>query len=151
MKTYFTDILEKGENGLYLCQMPTGSGKTYSVVEAIKDYVIGHSEDNSVNSTKGTQEGGHRDNSPRRKIIYLTTLNKNVIDTELQEAFGDEELYSKNVLHIRANLDEVIEKLSTMDIPSSFRNEQYVNMIRNMSKGSFSRTLITFTLFRGPA
>jgi type II secretory ATPase GspE/PulE/Tfp pilus assembly ATPase PilB-like protein len=39
MKTYFTDILEKGENGLYLCQMPTGSGKTYSVVEAIKDYV----------------------------------------------------------------------------------------------------------------
>lgn len=134
MKTYFTDILEKGENGLYLCQMPTGSGKTYSVVEAIKDYVIGHSEDNSVNSTKGTQEGGHRDHSPRRKIIYLTTLNKNVIDTELQEAFGDEELYSKNVLHIRANLDEVIEKLPTMDIPSSFRNEQYFNLKESIGR-----------------
>ena len=134
MKTYFTDILEKGENGLYLCQMPTGSGKTYSVVEAIKDYVIGHREDNSVNSTKGTQEGGHRDNSPRRKIIYLTTLNKNVIDTELQEAFGDEGLYSKNVLHIRANLDEVIEKLPTMDIPSSFRNEQYFNLKESIGR-----------------
>ena len=97
MKTYFTDILEKGENGLYLCQMPTGSGKTYSVVEAIKDYIIGHREDNSVNSTKGTQEGGHRDNSPRRKIIYLTTLNKNVIDTELQEALAVQQMASKQL------------------------------------------------------
>lgn len=125
MKTYFTDIIENGDNGLYLCQMPTGSGKTYNVVEAIKDYVLSDKTDGSRDHQDGQTQDNEFERKKGRKIIYLTTLNKNVISNELRAAFGDENAYFRNVLHIKSNLDEVLEKLPSLNIPSKFRNHQY--------------------------
>ena len=125
MKTFFSDIIENGDNGLYLCQMPTGSGKTYNVVEAIKDYVLSDKTEEFGSQLDRQTKDNKCGKKKGRKIIYLTTLNKNVISNELKEAFGDEELYARNVLHIRANFDEVMEKLPSLQIPSKFRSQQY--------------------------
>ena len=132
MKTYFKSIIENGDNGLYLCQMPTGSGKTYNVVKAIKDYVLSDQTEGSKEFPDGQTKDNRCGKKRGRKIIYLTTLNKNVISNELREAFGDEGAYSRNVLHIRSNLDEVLEKLPTLNIPSKFRNQQYEALLTSI-------------------
>lgn len=57
MKDYLLDVMQRHEQGLYLCELPTGNGKTYDSAHAMKEYA-----DSIVDDTK---------------IIYLTTLNKN--------------------------------------------------------------------------
>ena len=66
-----------GEHGLHLCELPTGYGKTYNVVHAMKEYLA--------------------DPDNHRKIIYLTTLNKNLPEKELLSAFdNDGAAYRRN-------------------------------------------------------
>ena len=98
MKDYILEIMKAGQKGLYLCELPTGYGKTYNAVQAMKAYA---------------DTGDHK-----KKIIYLTTLNKNLPEAELLAAFGgDEAEYQRRVLRIRSNFDEVTEKLENLQIP----------------------------------
>lgn len=106
MKEYLITTMLCGEHGLYLCELPTGYGKTYNVVHAIKEYLA------------------NPDN--HRKIIYLTTLNKNLPEKELLSAFDNNEAaYRKNVLRIRSNFDEVTEKLENLAVPEEFQTDRY--------------------------
>ena len=66
MKEYIITTMFCGEHGLHLCELPTGYGKTYNVVHAMKEYLA--------------------DPDNHRKIIYLTTLNKNLPEKELLSA-----------------------------------------------------------------
>ena len=45
-----------------------------------------------------------------RKLIYLTPLRKNVgeEEEELKKAYENEELFEKEVLHIKSNVDNII-------------------------------------------
>ncbi len=36
LKDYLLDIMQKHEHGLYLCELPTGNGKTYDSAQAMK-------------------------------------------------------------------------------------------------------------------
>lgn len=108
MKNYVTSIMASDEPGLYLCELPTGYGKTYNVVQAMKEYL--------------ETPGKHR------KIIYLTTLKKNLPEDELRAAFGDE-VYEKNVLRIRSNLDEVVEKIEDLYVTADFQTPQYDELL----------------------
>ena len=101
------------ENGLYLCELPTGFGKTYTSVKLIAEWVCNHTSD--------------------RKIIFLTTLNKNLPEEELRLALG-ETLYDKNVLRIRSNFVEVVEKLPTLAIPEQFQTESYQRLLRRVQR-----------------
>lgn len=113
MEKYLLDIMQKKENGLYLCELPTGIGKTYASVRAMKQFAE-------------TLEG-------RKKIIYLTTLNKNIPEQALKEAYGnDEELYNKNVLWLRSNFDEVIEKIGELEIPEEWQSDDYDALKRDV-------------------
>lgn len=95
-----------GEHGLHLCELPTGYGKTYNVVHAMKEYLA--------------------DPDNHRKIIYLTTLNKNLPEKELLSAFdNDGAAYRRNVLRIRSNFDEVTEKLENLAVPEEFQTDRY--------------------------
>lgn len=58
LKDYLLDVMQRHEQGLYLCELPTGNGKTYDSAHAMKEYA-----DSIVDDTK---------------IIYLTTLNNNL-------------------------------------------------------------------------
>ena len=113
MEQYLREIMSVNENGLYLCELPTGFGKTYTSVKLIAEWVCNHTSD--------------------RKIIFLTTLNKNLPEEELRLALG-ETLYDKNVLRIRSNFDEVVEKLPTLAIPEQFQTESYQRLLRRVQR-----------------
>ena len=110
MKNYILSILLAKKKGLFLYQQPTGSGKTYLTAQAIKDFVLSNTND-------------------KRKIIYLTSLNKNLSDlkSELVSAFGgDKEVFDHHVLWIRANNTEVLEKLENLSRDRWFNENEYI-------------------------
>lgn len=96
-KQYIDSVLNDNVNGLFLCELPTGYGKTYTITNCMREYAA------NPNNT--------------RKIIYLTTLNKNLPEEDLKRAYNDEKLYNKEVLRIRSNFDEVVDKIPVLDIP----------------------------------
>ena len=38
MKDYLLDVMQQHEHGLYMCELPTGNGKTYDSARAMKEY-----------------------------------------------------------------------------------------------------------------
>ena len=113
MKDYLLDIMQKQEHGLYLCELPTGNGKTFDSAQAMKVFA------DSV-----------KDNT---KIIYLTTLNKNLPEEALMAAYGSEELYKRNVLRLRSNFDEVVEKILEIDVPEEMKTDAYFKLCKDAS------------------
>ena len=89
-------------NGLLLLPLPTGAGKSYTVFKFIHDTVV---------------ENAHKD-----KIIFITSLKKNLQPEELKERFNKDELefFDKKVLYLKSNLDCVLEHLPKLkdDIPN---------------------------------
>lgn len=113
LKDYLLDIMQKQKHGLYLCELPTGNGKTFDSAQAMKAYA------DSINGNT--------------KIIYLTTLNKNLPEEALMEAYGSEELYKRNVLRIRSNFDEVVEKILELDVPEEMKTDAYLKLCKDVS------------------
>ena len=116
-KQYIDSVLNDNVNGLFLCELPTGYGKTYTITNCMREYAA------NPNNT--------------RKIIYLTTLNKNLPEEDLKRAYNDEKLYNKEVLRIRSNFDEVVDKIHVLDIPEEFISAEYYELekaIRNYTK-----------------
>lgn len=109
MKEYILSNIYADKNGIFLCELPTGYGKTYTVAHAMKEYV------------DATTNG--------KKIIYLTTMNKNLPEKELLSAFNDDiNEYNKNVLRIRSNFDEVTEKMESLVIPKEYQTPLYYKL-----------------------
>lgn len=113
MKEYLLDVMRQRKQGLYMCELPTGNGKTYDSAWAMREYAE-TIEDN-------------------RKIIYLTTLNKNLLEDDLKTAYENEELYKRNVLRIRSNFDEVVEKIQEIEIPKEMQTEVYKKLCRDVA------------------
>lgn len=85
--------LNDSANGLMLLDMPTGMGKTYNVVQFIKDYLR---------------------NNPTRNIFFVTTLKKNLDDPfgKLQEEFKNDPILSDKMIRLVSNKDYVKENFS---------------------------------------
>lgn len=93
-------------NGLFLLDMPTGYGKTYSVLKYI--YEASLDESNS-----------------KRRFFFITTLKKNLPIEELKNWFtkaGQLDKFNEKFLFIDANADCVIEGL-TSEIINEIPNE----------------------------
>ena len=67
------------------------------------------------------------------KIIYLTTLNKNLPEDALRAAYGSEELYKRNVLRLRSNFDEVVEKILEIEVPEEMKTDAYLKLCKDVS------------------
>lgn len=83
-------------NGLYLLDMPTGSGKTHSVIK----YIFDASMDEA---NKG------------RRYFFITTQKKNLPTEELEKLFknaGKKDLFKEKFLFIDSNADCVITTLT---------------------------------------
>ena len=37
LKDYLLDVMQQHEHGLYLCELPTGNGKTFESAQAMKE------------------------------------------------------------------------------------------------------------------
>lgn len=113
LKDYLLDVMQQHEHGLYMCELPTGNGKTYDSARAMKEYT-----DSIGNDTK---------------IIYLTTLNKNLPEDALRAAYGSEELYKRNVLRLRSNFDEVVDKILEIEVPEEMKTDAYLKLCKDVS------------------
>lgn len=113
MKEYLLQIMKQQKTGLYLCELPTGSGKTFDSAYAMKKF--------------SDIDGNNR------KIIYLTTLNKNLPEEALEKVFGDTHVYKNKVLRIRSNFDEVVEKINDIKVPEEMQTETYIKLCKDVS------------------
>lgn len=113
MKDYLLNVMQQQEHGLYLCELPTGNGKTFDSAQAMKEYADSI-EDNT-------------------KIIYLTTLNKNLPEDALRAAYGSDELYKRSVLRLRSNFDEVVEKILDIEVPDEMKTDTYLKLCKDVS------------------
>ena len=96
---------ENGENGLLLVDPNTGSGKTYWSCQAIYEYV--------------------RNQANKKKVYFTTTLLKNLPVEDLKRAYNNEELFKKDVLIVKSNVDFVKENLLKTYVPEEYRVEEY--------------------------
>jgi hypothetical protein len=102
---------KESKTGLLLLSMPTGSGKTYNVLNFI------------YSNYKKFADGN-------RKIFFITNLKKNLPIEDLRKRFiehGNEEDFEKYILFIDSNVDTVINNLLKVDseIPEQFKKEIY--------------------------
>lgn len=91
MKDVFKVLTEEYKTGLCLIQMPTGSGKTHSVLEFIYDYIASHDEG---------------------KVVFITSLKKNLPENLLKRIFekrGKGELFEKTFLFLDSKEQTVID------------------------------------------
>ena len=95
MKESIEKFCQAKENGLFLLDMPTGFGKTYSVLEFIAD---------------NFDKPEYKD----VKFFFVTTLKKNLPFEKLKGHFaqrGKEREFDRLCMKIDANADAVINNL----------------------------------------
>lgn len=116
------DILKKyclddRENGIILIDMPTGSGKTHSVIDFIyKNY-----------------------KKLDKKIFFITPLKKNLGYDDLMKKFledGREQDFQRDVLYIKSNMDMLCENFNEAyrEMPNKIKNDKTTKHIRTLIK-----------------
>lgn len=120
------------QNGLLLLDMPTGFGKTYSVLKYIHEAIL-----------------DERNNE--RRFFFITTLKKNLPTDELKNMFeksGQLDRFNEKFLFIDSNADAVIENLTPeikKKIPSKItKTDEYKSLRQDVSfiqKQSNSRSI----------
>lgn len=111
MEQILNEYCKQFNPGLLLLSMPTGSGKTYNVL----NFIYSNYEEFAAQ---------------KRKILFITNLKKNLPIDELKKHFiddGNEDKFDKYVLFINSNIDTVVKKLLAIDdeIPDQFKTESY--------------------------
>lgn len=100
MEESITKFINSTPNGLYLIDMPTGTGKTTKAI----DYIFNHIENS-------------------RKIFYITSLNKNIdeaynkIKRKFEEA-NKLHYFDQNVLRIYSNYEMIVQHLNNIEYDS---------------------------------
>lgn len=122
MKQAIVNFCKTMDTGLFLLDMPTGFGKTYSVLDFMVDnYDAPEFKD--------------------KKIFFVTTLKKNLPNKDLREHFaerGKAADYDKYCLRIEANADMVVDKLDELyrarKIPTAITMKQEFKDLHNSVK-----------------
>lgn len=84
------------DHGLLLLPLPTGAGKSFTIFKFIHDTIV---------------SGIHKE-----KIIFITSLKKNLQPEELRERFSEDEIkfFDEKVLYLKSNTDCVLQNLRTL-------------------------------------
>lgn len=96
------------QNGLFLLDMPTGYGKTYSVLKYIHDASL-------------------EERNKERHFFFITTLKKNLPTDNLKDMFKESrqlDKFNEEFIFIDSNADAVIENLTpelSRNIPSRIK------------------------------
>ena len=120
IESYAFDKMQ--DYGLLLIPLPTGAGKSYTVFSFIHNVLI--------------------QQKTKKKIIFVTSLKKNLQIEELEKHFQSEEekkLFGDKVLLLKSNLDFVIENLFKIDrkIPPQIKESREYKQLYTAIKYCF--------------
>lgn len=103
------DFVKTKENGLMLLDLPTGFGKTTSVIEFIKKFV--NSDFSTIN-----------------RIYFVTNLKSNLPEMQLKELLGDK--YNYHCLYLKPYWQSVTEnwKYAKIDSVEITNSDEYKNL-----------------------
>lgn len=120
LRSVYLDYIQKFHNGLVTVPLPTSIGKTYSACAAIAQQVA---------EWKNKSDVKEKD---KRKIVFVTTLKKNLPQAELRKAFDRLNLdYDKEVMVLKSNLDSLMEAYlnNLLDtVPLEYQTPAYHNL-----------------------
>lgn len=120
LRSVYLDYIRKFHNGLVTVPLPTSIGKTYSACAAIAQQVA---------EWKNKSDVKEKD---KRKIVFVTTLKKNLPQAELRKAFDRLNLdYDKEVMVLKSNLDSLMEAYlnNLLDtVPLEYQTPAYHNL-----------------------
>ena len=119
VKAFVENRQEK--NGMFLIDMPTGSGKTYGAINILEEYI----------------RGLNFNDVP--KMFYITPLIKNIdeVISDLRKRFKDNyELFDNSILKLPANYESVVEHLEEVKdliTPTLKRKETFNSLLSQVS------------------
>ena len=119
VKAFVENRQEK--NGMFLIDMPTGSGKTYGAINILEEYIRGV----SFNDVP--------------KMFYITPLIKNIdeVINDLKKRFKDDlESFDNSILKLPANYESVVEHLEEVKdliTPTLRRKESFNSLLSQVS------------------
>lgn len=116
-------------NGLLLIDMPTGSGKTYNIIE----FIFNNFE------------------QLNKKVFFITPLKKNLTYDKLRDRFKKEnrlEEFDKSVLYIKSNLDAVIDNFANIydAIPDKIKYDVITKHVKVLIEILKSKSSIDFKI-----
>lgn len=110
MKELLEKIFEQRSNGLYFVNTPTGSAKSYSAVQLMKN-----------NYRKFDKH-----------FIFITNNLNNLPMDDLKNALGEDE-YKTNVLRVESVVDNIVHHFYEAHIPDEFQDlDSYRNLKRSL-------------------
>lgn len=103
------NFVESKDNGLMLLDLPTGFGKTTSVINFIKDFI-------------------NNDSSVVKRVYFVTNLKSNLPEKQLKELFGN--AYNDYCLYLKPYWQSVTEKWRYIDINNLeiLNSDEYKNL-----------------------
>lgn len=122
--------LAESARGLLLLSMPTGSGKTYNVLNFIHKHYAEFA-------------------AQKRKILFVTNLKKNLPVKDLQQRFlADDDLdsFNRHVLFLDSNASSVVDHLLNVEheIPDEFKTPSFSQLresVEILNNGQLPRSL----------
>lgn len=110
MKELLEKIFDQRSNGLYFVNTPTGSAKSYSTVQLMKN-----------NYRKFDKH-----------FIFITNNLNNLPMDDLKNALGEDE-YKTNVLRVESVVDNIVHHFYEAHIPDEFQDlDSYRNLKRSL-------------------
>ena len=105
------------ENGLLLIPLPTGAGKSYTIFSFIHNVLV--------------------EQKTNQKILFVTSLKKNLQIEELEKHFETEEekrLFKDKVILLKSNLDCVLENFLNVNIPPQIKETREYRLLEGAIK-----------------
>ena len=102
-------FIERKDNGLMLLDLPTGFGKTTSVIKFIENFI---NEDSPI----------------VKRVYFVTNLKNNLPEDQLKDLFGDK--YNTYCLYLKPYWQSVTEKWKDVEINNSeiINSEEYKDL-----------------------
>lgn len=110
MEVAIEKFIENNNNGLFLLDSPTGFGKTYAVINILKDFLCGAKYNNI------------------KKMFFITNLKTNLPYDELCQQLADDDI--QKCLFLKAYEEDVVMNWDKADITHReiIKSEEYRNL-----------------------
>lgn len=128
MKQLLENIIERKENGLYFVNTPTGSAKSYSAVQLMKNHYKYFDQ----------------------HFIFITNNLNNLPMEDLEKAFGED--FKSQVIRVESTVDNIVHNFDETIIPEAYKKiESYKGLVNCLKNYEYQAKNIQRELDNGKA